>query len=184
MKVKLNKLVVVGSFTAAVLSSQAFAVSDPTVVFNARLVAATCNLDVSKKNISLGTHATSDIKDIKTALAEDNFNLILNNCTKIYAAEDGDLVPGNATEVSLYAKGNPLTGHSELFANEEASQIGVKLTTNNINILPNTDTPITDLKITGDKDYMIPVTAGLYATTKDADVQKLNTSVTFSVAYD
>ncbi|MFW0929575.1 MAG: hypothetical protein WBO26_16290 [Providencia rettgeri] len=44
---KLNKLALVGAFAVATLSSQAFAAQDATVNFNARLVAATC--DISAK---------------------------------------------------------------------------------------------------------------------------------------
>ncbi|EJD6083926.1 fimbrial protein [Providencia alcalifaciens] len=180
---KLNKLALVGAFAVATLSSQAFAAQDATVNFNARLVAATCDISASKDLVSLGTHSTENL-DTTKALSEANFNLVLNNCTKVY--DDSANQTADATTVSILATGEALTGHSDMFADAQASQIGVKLAAGKAKteVKPNIATEITDLKITGKNDYIIPVVAGLYATASDAVAQNLNVPVTFSVAYD
>ncbi|WP_371025754.1 fimbrial protein [Providencia sp. TYF-12] len=122
---KLNKLALVGAFAVATLSSQAFAAQDATVNFNARLVAATtCDISASKDLVSLGTHSTENL-DTTKALSEANFNLVLNNCTKVY--DDSTNQTADATTVSILATGEALTGHSDMFADAQASQIGVKL---------------------------------------------------------
>ncbi|MBP6122102.1 MULTISPECIES: fimbrial protein [Providencia] len=178
---KLNKLAMIGTFAIAAISSQAFAAQDATVNFNARLVAATCDISASKDLVNLGTHSLDKVTDITQAISESNFNLVLNKCTKVYDDE------AQAKEVSILATGESLTGHSEMFADAQSSQIGVKLTGGDAKtpILPNTETTISGLKVMGDNDYIVPVVAGLYATTKDGVVaQKLNVPVTFSVAYD
>ncbi|EML2487326.1 type 1 fimbrial protein, partial [Providencia rettgeri] len=92
----------------------------------------------------------------------------------------------DATTVSILATGEALTGHSDMFADAQASQIGVKLAAGKAKteVKPNIATEITDLKVTGKNDYIIPVVAGLYATASDAVAQNLNVPVTFSVAYD
>lgn len=175
---KFNKLALIGALTAAALSSQAFAAEDATVNFNARLVAATCDISASKTLVNLGTHSIEKITDINKALAESNFNLVLNKCTKIYADEN------TATEVSILATGESLAGHSDMFADAQASQVGVKLKSGSVDIVPNQEATIADLKVLGNNDYIVPVTAGLYVTTKNASAQSLNVPVTFSVAYD
>ncbi|ENR5391617.1 TPA: fimbrial protein [Providencia rettgeri] len=183
---KFNKLALIGAFTVATLSSQAFAAQDATVNFNARLVAATCDISASKDLISLGTHSNEKI-DTTKALSEANFNLVLNNCTKVYNGDAGsNNEAASATSVSILATGETLTGHSDMFADAQASQIGVKLAAGKAKtaITPNTATEIADLKVTGQNDYIIPMVAGLYATTTDAVAQNLNVPVTFSVAYD
>ncbi|MEY0234609.1 fimbrial protein [Providencia manganoxydans] len=76
---KLNKIALIGTFAVAALSSQAFVAQDATVNFNARLVAATCDISASKSLVNLGTHSIEKITDINKALAESNFNLVLNN---------------------------------------------------------------------------------------------------------
>ncbi|MEX5921105.1 hypothetical protein [Providencia huaxiensis] len=85
----------------------------------------------------------------------------------------------------LLATGEALTGHSDMFADAQASQIGVKLAAGKAKteVKPNIATEITDLKITGKNDYIIPVVASI-ATASDAVAQNLNVPVTFSVAYD
>lgn len=181
---KLNKLAFIGALTAAALSSQAFAAQDATVNFNARLVAATCDISASKSLVNLGTHSIEKITDITTALAESNFNLVLNNCTKVY--DDAANPSADATTVSILATGETLTGHPDMFADAQASQIGVKLEAGKAKkaMLPNIETEIADLKVTGKNDYIVPVYAGLYATQTGATAQTLNVPVTFSVAYD
>lgn len=73
-----------------------------------------------------------------------------------------------------------------MFADAQASQIGVKLAAgkDKVAVKPNTTTEVVNLKVTGQSDYIIPMVAGLYATTTDAVAQNLNVPVTFSVAYD
>lgn len=73
-----------------------------------------------------------------------------------------------------------------MFADAQASQISVKLAAgkDKVAVKPNTTTGVADLKVTGQSDYIIPIVAGLYATTTDAVAQNLNVPVTFSVAYD
>ncbi|EKT60851.1 fimbrial protein [Providencia sneebia] len=178
---KLNKLAFISTLTIAALSSQVFAAENATVNFNARLVAATCDVSASKSLVSLGTHSIEKIADINSALAESKFNLVLNNCTKIYSDEAS---AATAKEVSILAAGEVLTGHSDLFADADASQVGVKLKAGTTDLLPNTETTINNLKIVSNNDYIVEVTAGLYATTKNAVAQNLNVPVTFSVAYD
>lgn len=175
---KLNKIALIGTFAVAALSSQAFAAQDATVNFNARLVAATCDISASKSLVNLGTHSIEKITDINKALAESNFNLVLNKCTKTYSDDT------TATEVSILTSGEALAGHSDMFADAQASQIGVKLKAGTTELAPNAQTTINNLKILGDNDYIVEVTAGLYATSKDAVAQNLNVPVTFSVAYD
>ncbi|ENU1228999.1 fimbrial protein [Providencia rettgeri] len=182
---KFNKLALIGALTVATLSSQAFAAQDANVNFNARLVAATCDISASKSLISLGTHSNSNL-DTTKALSESNFNLVLNNCTKVYDADNGDNATTNATSVSILATGETLTGHSDMFADAQASQIGVKLAAGKAKtaMTPNAATEITDIKITGTNDYIVPIVASLHATAADAVAQNLNVPVTFSVAYD
>lgn len=175
---KLNKIALIGTFAVAALSSQTFAAQDATVNFNARLVAATCDISASKSLVNLGTHSIEKITDINKALAESNFNLVLNKCTKTYSDDT------TATEVSILTNGEALAGHSDMFADAQASQIGVKLKAGTTELAPNAQTTINNLKILGDNDYIVEVTAGLYATSKDAVAQSLNVPVTFSVAYD
>ncbi|MGA6087337.1 type 1 fimbrial protein, partial [Providencia sp. NPDC089768] len=128
-------------------------------------------------------HSTENL-DTTKALSEANFNLVLNNCTKVY--DDSTNQTADATTVSILATGEALTGHSDMFADAQASQIGVKLAAGKAKteVKPNIATEITDLKVTGKNDYVIPVVAGLYATASDAVAQNLNVPVTFSVAYD
>ncbi|WP_336432826.1 fimbrial protein [Providencia huaxiensis] len=143
-------------------------------------------MSASKDLISLGTHSNEKI-DTAKALSEANFNLVLNNCTKVYdAAAGSDNEAGKATTVSILATGEALTGHSDMFADAQASQIGVKLAAgkDKVAVKPNTTTEVVNLKVTGQSDYIIPMVAGLYATTTDAVAQNLNVPVTFSVAYD
>lgn len=180
---KLNKLAFIGTLAVVALSSQAFAAKDATVNFNARLVAETCDVSASKDLISLGTHKTQGLSTA-AAISSENFSLVLNNCTKPYDDQNPQ-----AGSIAIQASGEVLTGHSDMFADAQASQIGVKLQAEavkgtKVDLKPNEATEIADLKITGNGDIVVPMIASLYATTTDATAQQLNVPVTFSVAYD
>lgn len=181
---KLNKLAFIGTLAVVALSSQAFAAKDATVNFNARLVAETCDVSVSKDLISLGTHKTKGLSTA-AAISSENFSLVLNNCTKPY----DDSTNQQTGSIAIQASGEVLTGHSDMFADAQASQIGVKLQAEavkgtKVDLAPNEATEIADLKITGTGDIVVPMIASLYATTTEATAQQLNVPVTFSVAYD
>ncbi|MFD1090434.1 fimbrial protein [Providencia vermicola] len=180
---KLNKLAFIGALTVATLSSQAFAAQDATVNFNARLVAETCDVSASKDLISLGTHKTQGLSTTD-AISNEKFSLVLNNCTKAYDDQNPQ-----AGSIAIQASGEVLTGHADMFADAQASQIGVKLQAEpvkdtKIALKPNEATEITGLKVSGQGDIVVPMIASLYATTADATAQQLNVPVTFSVAYD
>lgn len=181
---KLNKLAFIGTLAVAALSSQAFAATDATVNFNARLVAETCDVSASKDSVSLGTHKTKGLSTTD-AISKEKFSLVLNNCTKAY---DNDQNP-QAGSISIQASGEALPGYSDMFADAQASQIGVKLQAEKadnslVNLKPNTATEIDGLKVSGNNDIAVSMVASLYATTAEATAQQLNVPVTFSVAYD
>ncbi|WP_353241955.1 fimbrial protein [Providencia sp.] len=180
---KLNKLAFIGTLAVAALSSQAFAATDATVNFNARLVAETCDVNASKDLVSLGTHKTKGLSTTD-AISKEKFSLVLNNCTKAYDDQNPQ-----AGSIAIQASGEVLTGHSDMFADAQASQIGVKLqaeSTGNtlVDLKPNDTTPVDGLKVSGNGDIIVPMIASLYATTAEATAQQLNVPVTFSVAYD
>jgi len=170
-----------GLILTSLLASQAMAAKNAEVTFNARIVAATCDVSANKGLVNLGTHTIDSIKDISKAINTEKFNLVLNNCSK-FAAEDSPV-----TDIELLASGNMLTGHDELFADAQASQVGVKISAENTVLKPNVTTQLEGIKV-GESagDIQIAMTAELIPTVigQTLDAQQVNVPVTFSVAYN
>lgn len=185
---KFNKLgvMVAGALVMGALSTQAMAAKNADVTFSARLVAATCDVSASQDRVDFGTYATADIKNIDAAVIEKDFNLVLNNCTKIgqAAGEEGEAV--EVTNIELLASGQGLVGNDELFASAGATQAGIKLAANNKPIKPNASTALDGVKVESKGNIVIPMKAGLYATEtgESLKAQDINVPVTFSVAYN
>lgn len=168
------------TFTAAQVSAQDNAI----VTFTGAIANATCDISTSQKNIDLGTHAAKSVTDITEALETKSFNLTLNNCSD--ASTDPAGVP-----LIVVTAGNTLAGHADLFADEKATQIGVKLTAadgsaGKVVLKANDRTSLDNVKFTGTGDYSLAVDAALFATatTTALQPQVVNVPVTFSVAYN
>lgn len=187
---KFNNLgvMVAGALVMGALSTQAMAAKNADVTFSARLVAATCDVSASDERVDFGTYATADIKDINAAVAEKNFSLVLNNCTKIGQAAGEDGQGGvEVSNIELLATGQGLVGNDELFASSGATQAGIKLLANDkTQIKPNTSAELDGLKVESKGNIIVPMKAGLYATEtgESLKAQDINVPVTFSVAYN
>ncbi len=181
---KFRKSILFSSIVLAttVFSGAALANKNSTVTFKAQIQAATCDVSANKDIVDFGTFAAGSVLSIAAPIATENFSLTLNNCTK---EDKEDAANSN---ISLYASGNTLTGHTNLFADSAASQIGVELSTgSNIILPPNTQKELTNVKVTTNKDYVLDMTAKLMATVTGADglkAQYLNVPVILSVAYN
>lgn len=186
---KINKIATAISAIALVVgfSGQAFAAKNAEVNFSARLVAATCDISASKNTVNLGTHVIADVKNTTDPVQKENFSLTLNKCSKIgeQTGADEDL---KTSDIELLALGTALAGHDDKFADANASQVGIQLTATDKNVVlkPNVSTviPVQITSTTG--DYIVPMTAGLFATATGATLtpQDINVPVTFSVAYN
>ncbi|CRL59540.1 fimbrial protein [Proteus penneri] len=174
------------------VSSQSMAVENAKVDFTARLVTATCDISANTAKVDLGTHAIGSLTtgDISTPIAEKGFNLVLNNCTKVFPGSAGEEGQAVETPVTIIATGNTLAGHNDLFSSSTATQVGVKLTSNyegmlNTELKPNESVAVLNAK-EGETEFVVPVTAGLMTTVKGDTLkaQDINVPVTFSVAYD
>lgn len=186
---KFNKLgvMVAGALLMGSLSTQVMAAKNADVTFSARLVAATCDISASQDRVDLGTYATTDVQNINQAVSEKDFNLVLNNCTKIGKPAEGEDPAVTVSNIELLASGNGLVGNEQLFASAGATQAGIKLTAmNSVVLKPNESTELQNLKAEGEGNLIIPMKAGLFATeTGDSlKAQDINVPVTFSVAYN
>lgn len=182
---KLKKLAILTTASLfAFVSAQSLAQQNATVTFTGAIANATCDVSASQKNIDLGTHAAKSVTDIAVPLATKNFNLTLNNCSD--ASTDPLGVP-----LVVVTAGNSLAGYSDLFADTNATQIGVKLSATDgddqkVVLKTNDRTSLDKIKFTGKGDYNLPVDAALFATAAGVALkpQMLNVPVTFSVAYN
>lgn len=181
MSFNLNKTALFAALTSsALLMGAAQAATNAQVTITGQIAAATCDLNVTKNNIDLGTFVPTGIlaNSVITGSSE-NFTLNLSDCTHDYDTT----LTGNA--VNLYAKGTALAANTAYFNNQNGATVGVKLTADGTAVKPNTATNIASLTglITGGS-AAIPMTAELFSTVATPDAQMIEAPITFSVAYN
>lgn len=174
-----SKITLLTALTTSVLimgSTQAE--TNAQVTITGQISAATCDLNVTKNNIDLGTYVPTGIaaNSVITGSSE-NFTLNLSGCTKAVTG----VVP-----VSLYAKGTALAANTNYFNNVDGATVGVKLTADaSTDVKPNVAANITsiqDLTVSG--SATIPMTAELFSTVATPSSQMIEAPITFSVAYN
>ncbi|MEX6118870.1 fimbrial protein [Providencia hangzhouensis] len=183
MSFNLNKTALFAALTSsALLMGAAQAATNAQITITGQIAAATCDLNVTKNNIDLGTFVpTGILANAVIAGSSENFTLNLSNCTKDY-----DSTAVGATAVNLYAKGTALAANTAYFNNKDGATVGVKLTADGAtDVKPNIAADISSLTtLTSGGSATIPMTAELFSTVATPAAQMIEAPITFSVAYN
>lgn len=168
--------IIVGASTGT-----AYAASNAEITITSSVVAATCDLSVSKSTLDLGNFSQKELQSagLNTPIGKKRFELIVSNC-------DGAKKPtGNG--IGVLVSGQNISGHNTVFNNNNGESGIVLSTVKDPTISIENGGFVQLAELTDSEEYQGGVfgfNAGLVTTSQSPVAEMVKAPILFSLAYN